>query len=102
LIGTSGAAIANLDQSVTLKVVVLRGQLHMDLVQKIIETATPFVVVLFWSLAVLVAIAASTQSVLGKKFIEFVANIDTSPEYTSTSSAQFKTQTSTLPLGRPK
>jgi len=74
----------------------------MDLVQKIIETATPFVVLLFWTLAVLVVIAASTQSPLGKKFIELVANIATEPEDASNPSTEFKTQTSTLPISRPK
>jgi hypothetical protein len=37
------------------------------------------------SLAVLVAIAASTQSARGKNFIEFVPNIDTGPENSSMS-----------------
>jgi hypothetical protein len=69
----------------------------MDLVQTIIETATPFVAILFWALAVLVLIAATTRSSLGKRFIELVANIATGPEDTSSPSAQFKKQTPRYP-----
>jgi hypothetical protein len=61
----------------------------MVLVQKIIEMATPFVVPTFWALAVLVMIAASTQSSVGKKLLELVANIE--PEESSNPSTQFST-----------
>jgi hypothetical protein len=73
----------------------------MDLVQRIIETATPFMVLLFWTLAVLVVVAASSQNPLGKKFIELVANIATGPEDATNPSARFKTQ-APIPIHRPK
>ena len=69
----------------------------MDLVQTIIEAATPFLVILFWALAVLVLIAASTRSPLGNRFIKLVANIATGPEDTSNPSTQFKKQNPRYP-----
>jgi hypothetical protein len=70
----------------------------MVLVQKIIEMATPFVVPTFWALAVLVMIAASTQSSVGKKLLELVANIE--PEESSNPSTQFSTPPRATPRVR--